>query len=76
MFRNVKLKNKNPETLAAQRFQDLIFTEFYSHSFTIFSHALFSICFPIILGVFQAIFLYIILFIIARVAKSVAIKQK
>lgn len=48
----------------------------YSHSFTIFSHALFSVHFPIISGVFEGIFLCRILFIVPRVAKSVAITAK
>ena len=48
----------------------------YSHSFTIFSHALFSVRFPIISGVFESIFLCRILFIVPRVAKSVAITAK
>ena len=49
---------------------------FYTHSFTIFSHALFSVRFPIISGVFESIFLCRILFIVPRVAKSVAITAK
>ena len=48
----------------------------YSASFTIFSHALFSVRFPIISGVFESIFLCRILFIVPRVAKSVAITAK
>ena len=48
----------------------------YSHSFTIFSHTLFSVRFPIISGVFEGIFLCRILFIVPRVAKSVAITAK
>ena len=49
---------------------------YYSHSFTIFSHALFSVRFPIISGVFEGVFLCRILFIVPRVAKSVAITAK
>lgn len=45
-------------------------------SFTIFSHTLFSVRFPIISGVFEGIFLCRILFIVPRVAKSVAITAK
>lgn len=48
----------------------------YSTSFTIFSHTLFSVHFPIISGVFGGIFLCRILFIVPRVAKSVAITAK
>lgn len=48
----------------------------YCISFTIFSHTLFSVRFPIISGVFEGIFLCRILFIVPRVAKSVAITAK
>lgn len=65
------LKSRNPALLLG-----FYGVSIYSHSFTSISHILFSVCFPIISGVFYSIFLCIILFIIARVAKNVAIKQK